>query len=118
MVTGGNAGIGFEVCKQLIVQGAHVLVVCRRNDETALQQLEAVQSSSARGGKATLVLCDVSSAQSVSDCVKHVSQSFARLDVLVLNAGVMLEKESQSVVCVVPKIFHTHTYHKLIHVFD
>jgi len=46
VVTGGNKGLGFEICRQLAVQGIHVVLTAR--DET--RGLRAVKTLQARAG--------------------------------------------------------------------
>ncbi len=91
MVTGANAGIGLEVAKQLIAVGADVIAVCRRRDEAAMQALRDVPR-----GTAKLMLCDVSSESSVKALLAEC-QLLRAIDVLVLNAGVMLSERAESV---------------------
>lgn len=90
VVTGANSGIGFEVTAKLVAQGAHVVAVCRRNDEDAMALLN---ESCAKGGRVSLSLCDISSRTDCMRLVAELSTALPRIDLLVHNAGVMLAAE-------------------------
>jgi NAD(P)-dependent dehydrogenase (short-subunit alcohol dehydrogenase family) len=82
LVTGGNRGIGFEVCRQLAGCGAQVILTAR----DAEKGTEAAKSLE-KEGLVSFVTLDVVDAASISGAVKKVEVSFGRLDVLVNNAG-------------------------------
>jgi NAD(P)-dependent dehydrogenase (short-subunit alcohol dehydrogenase family) len=84
VVTGGGRGIGAAIASRLAVAGAHVIISGRRQkplDETA-SEIER------RGGKATGIVVDVSSLETVNGLARRVQQEFGKLDILVNNAGV------------------------------
>lgn len=84
LVTGGNRGIGLEVCRQLAAQGLTVILTSRNfhKGQVAAEEL--------RTGGATVVYhqLDVADAASVAKARDFVGREFGRLDVLVNNAGV------------------------------
>ncbi|KAF7002594.1 hypothetical protein CFC21_018066 [Triticum aestivum] len=86
VVTGGNKGIGLEVCKQLASKG--VVVVLTARDETrgneAARRLHASGLSDVVYHK--LDVSDPSSAARLADFVKN---KFGKLDLLINNAGVI-----------------------------
>jgi NAD(P)-dependent dehydrogenase (short-subunit alcohol dehydrogenase family) len=68
IITGGNAGIGFETAKALYERGAHVLLACRDLEKA---QIAADTIRQAAGtGKIDVALLDLASLESV--------KSFAR----------------------------------------
>jgi NAD(P)-dependent dehydrogenase (short-subunit alcohol dehydrogenase family) len=75
LVTGGNRGIGLEVCRQLAERGHEVLLGARDPDAAARAAKEA---------GATPVRLDVTSAADVD----RVAAEIGRLDVLVNNAAI------------------------------
>lgn len=79
LVSGGNRGIGLEVCRQLARQGCHVLMGCRdlERGRRACAEVEA-----------TPVGLDVSDPASVA----RLAAAYPEIDILVNNAGVYLEK--------------------------
>ncbi|WP_168452982.1 oxidoreductase [Sphingopyxis microcysteis] len=87
LVTGANAGIGFEVTKVLAARGAHVVLACRDEDkaEVAMNRIWA-DVPQAELSFQPLDLADI-------DQVRESAQAVLagpRIDVLVNNAGVMI----------------------------
>jgi NAD(P)-dependent dehydrogenase (short-subunit alcohol dehydrogenase family) len=89
LVTGGNRGIGLEICRQLSRLGVHVVLGSRNTAQgtTAARELVSL------GGKVEAQKLDVSSAQSIKDCMESMRKQFGRLDILVNNAGIMNEDD-------------------------
>ncbi len=87
LVTGANAGIGFETSKILAARGAHVVLACRDADraEAAMNRIR-VDVPAADLSFQPLDLADL---DQVRDAAKAVLAG-PRLDVLVNNAGVMI----------------------------
>ena len=87
LVTGGNRGIGREVCRQLAQLGARVIVGSRdaSKGEAAAVELKAT------GADVEARQLDVASVQSIRECMTWIRNSVGRLDILVNNAGIMLE---------------------------
>ncbi|GJH07081.1 SDR family oxidoreductase [Paraburkholderia terrae] len=82
VVTGGSSGIGLETARQLLVEGARV-VVCGRDNE----RLERA-STLLNGGKRCLtVQCDVLDVSQVEKLRDLTLEEFGRVDGLVCNAG-------------------------------
>lgn len=86
VVTGGNRGIGFEICRQLAGLGMRVVLGSRDpgRGEAAAAQLAAAGLS----GVASHPV-DVTSESSVAALVAWVDQQYGAWDVLVNNAGVI-----------------------------
>ncbi len=90
LVTGANRGIGFETCRQLARAGFSVLLTAR-ND---LRAREAAGRLRGEGLDVTPYRLDVRDSESVAAVVAAVEESPGRLDALVNNAGVFLDKNS------------------------
>ena len=86
LVTGANAGLGYELSLQLARMGARVVMACRSPEraEQARQQL----LSQAPGGSATVVPLDLASPESIRELGPLVGERFGKLDVVIHNAGV------------------------------
>jgi NAD(P)-dependent dehydrogenase (short-subunit alcohol dehydrogenase family) len=82
LVTGGNKGIGFAICKGLLKAGFEVILAARSLDK-AKQAIEQLQSSQVH----PLVL-DVANDHSIHQAVETVQHEFNQLDVLINNAGI------------------------------
>ena len=86
LVTGGSRGLGLELARELIVEGARV-AICARDAE----ELErARQDLAARGGHVLAIPCDVTDRDAVNGMVAHVVAELGDLDVLVNNAGTIV----------------------------
>ncbi len=84
VITGASSGIGEGTAKLLAEQGAKVVLGARR-----LNRINAVvQEISATGGKAIGFACDVTKRAEVEALVQKAVDSFARIDVIVNNAGI------------------------------
>ena len=88
LVTGGNRGIGLEVCRQLA--GLGIRVILGSCDE-AKGVVAAKQLAAARLSIEARQL-DVASVQSIRECMNWVRRDVGRLDILVNNAGIMIEE--------------------------
>jgi NAD(P)-dependent dehydrogenase (short-subunit alcohol dehydrogenase family) len=90
VVTGGNRGIGFEICRQLAERGAQVVLTARKPDagEQAGKKL-ASQKLSARFHP-----LDVTGAASIAELSDFLERTFGRLDVLINNAGIITDEEA------------------------
>ena len=85
LVTGGNRGLGLEVCRQLAAAGHQIILGSR--------DLEKGQKAAAEIGKGTTAVeLDVRNPESVDAVVRFVNERFGRLDILVNNAGVLIDK--------------------------
>lgn len=67
LVTGGSAGIGFEIAKRLVKAGADVTIVARTRSklEEAVKQLQDEAASSQSQSKISLQAADVTDYQQV-----------------------------------------------------
>ena len=86
LITGANRGLGLELSKQLNKKGYFVFMGVRdlEKGQMALQTL-------ANPDRATLLLLDVSDPVSVGHAVNQLNQTGYRLQILVNNAGVMMD---------------------------
>lgn len=87
LVTGANAGLGFETAKVLAARGAHVVLACRDESraDAAMNRIR-VDVPDADLSFQSLDLADI---DQVREAAKAVLQG-PRIDVLINNAGVMI----------------------------
>jgi len=94
LVTGGNRGIGLEVCKQLSDMGINVIMGTRKL-ENGVNALEKEFTKEQRD-RVTLLQLDISDTYSISDAVKHVESNYDPIDIVVNNAGINLSTSPNS----------------------
>lgn len=89
VVTGGNRGIGLEVCRQLAARGLDVLLTARHQGrgEAAAATLQG------EGLAVRFYPLDVNDLTSVRRLVKHLADDYGRADVLVNNAAISLDED-------------------------
>jgi NAD(P)-dependent dehydrogenase (short-subunit alcohol dehydrogenase family) len=87
LITGANKGIGFEVARQLGSLGWHILLGARDKS----RGLAAAQKLKAQGTDVRFEQLDVSDERSIAAAARRIAVDSSRLDVLVNNAGLLLE---------------------------
>jgi len=89
LVTGGNRGIGLELCRQLGQQRVRVILGSRDLAKGAAAATEL----NANGLPVEPRQIDVASVQSIRECMNWVRKDVGRLDILINNAGIMIEDD-------------------------
>ena len=90
LVSGGNRGIGLEVCRQLAERG-YTVVVGSRDEERGRAAVEGLE------GNAIPRQLDVSEAGSVDRMAAFLEEEFGRLDILVNNAAISNDEGQRGV---------------------
>jgi NAD(P)-dependent dehydrogenase (short-subunit alcohol dehydrogenase family) len=99
LVTGANKGIGFEVARQLARLGLKVFLGAR-NPKAGRAATEKLSGE----GEVIFLEIDVSDAGSIRRAAEELSRQQKHLDVLVNNAGILLD-DDKSALDVTPEIF-------------
>ena len=87
IVTGAGQGIGFEICRQLSAQGAHVIL----NDlQESLAREAALNISREKKGACIPIAGDVSDVEFLRHLVREAVKNFGQLNIAVANAGITL----------------------------
>lgn len=86
IVSGAGQGIGFEIARQLSLQGASVLL----NDLDAAMAVRAAGIIQKQGGICQAYSGDASHVAFVRDLVEEAVKRFGRLTIVVANAGLTL----------------------------
>lgn len=83
VVTGGNSGIGFATAKLFAEQGAKVTITGRNQTTLDSAVLEI-------GNDSIGLTSDVSDIKNIDKTYQKVQETFGKIDVLVVNAGIFL----------------------------
>jgi NAD(P)-dependent dehydrogenase (short-subunit alcohol dehydrogenase family) len=90
LITGANKGIGREVARQIAAKGFHVFVGARN----AKAGRKAAEEIAKKCGKATFLEIDVAANGSVTNAAHEFSNIEDHLDVLVNNAGIIVDGDN------------------------
>ena len=79
IVTGGNSGIGYATAKELIAEGAQVIITGRRKEaiEKAAEELGAIS-----------FVADQGKLDDIDHFKTEVEKQFGKVDILFINAGI------------------------------
>lgn len=91
LVTGANRGIGYEITRQLARKGLTVVLSAR----DAEKGREAQQRLAKLSLDVQFTLLDVTDATSIQAAMGRLEATFGRLDVLVNNAGILVDGETR-----------------------
>lgn len=87
IITGCNKGIGRETLRVLSKTNATIIMACRDLESAKSVQKEIIKES--KNDKIFLLKLDLSELSSISQFVNEFKQSYQKLDILILNAGVI-----------------------------
>ena len=85
VVTGGSRGIGYEISRLFLAEGARVLAVSRDPTKLAAAQAQLPELAT--------LSADVSVAADVDLVVAWAEREWGTVDILVNNAGVLYDRE-------------------------
>lgn len=89
VVTGANRGIGREIARQLAVHGLTVVLGAR----DIFRGQAAAKELAATGFSVMAYQLDITHPQQVEQFVEYLTKTVGRIDVLVNNAGILLEPD-------------------------
>jgi dehydrogenase/reductase SDR family member 4 len=84
LITASTAGIGLAIAMRMAVEGGHV-IICSRKQQNVTDAVALIEKA---GGKVDGIVCDVGDAKDRSKLVEHVKAKYGKLDVLVPNAAI------------------------------
>ncbi len=86
LVTGGNGGIGTELCRHLAEAGYRVVTTCMDAEREGIAQWQA--DLGREGHEVSYVECDVSDFDSCAAMAKRVQERHGPVDILINLAGI------------------------------
>ncbi|MCU1284701.1 MAG: 3-oxoacyl-[acyl-carrier protein] reductase [Acidobacteriales bacterium] len=84
LITGGSRGLGLELAREFLKQGARVAICARDEDE-----LRRADEELSRFGEVLAIVCDITDPDEVEQMAVGIRNHFGRIDVLVNNAGII-----------------------------
>lgn len=84
VITGGGSGIGLEIARTYLQEGATVVITGRNKEK-----LEAARNASEHNNRLFTYVADIAQEQQVANLMKFVAKTTGRIDILVNNAGAM-----------------------------
>jgi len=90
VVTGGARGIGRAIAEEIGREGARVVVNYAKSKEAAEDLVAQLQQNGSPG--AVAIQADVSDAAQAAKLIEETLQQFGRIDVLVNNAGINVDR--------------------------
>jgi 3-oxoacyl-[acyl-carrier protein] reductase len=86
MVFGGSRGIGAAIVRRLAEDGADVVLTYVSTASKATATVDAIEAT---GRKALAIKADSADAAAIPDAVSQAINRFGRLDIIVINAGIL-----------------------------
>jgi NAD(P)-dependent dehydrogenase (short-subunit alcohol dehydrogenase family) len=120
LITGANAGIGFEFAKQMAqMEGVERIVLgCRSQDRAEAAKTALLEGTTSTSARIEILLLDVMDLDSVRDAVKNLKEP---VEALVMNAGGLfgstfadMTKYGVTVVCAANLLGHVALYDGLL----
>ena len=90
LVTGGGSGIGAAVAEAFGRHGASIGIHYHNSDKKRISEL--VTKINLAGGKTFTIQTDFNSSTAVTDTIEQVANHFGQLDILINNAGSMIDR--------------------------
>jgi NAD(P)-dependent dehydrogenase (short-subunit alcohol dehydrogenase family) len=92
LITGPTSGIGYATSLELASKGFDLILVARNIDKCSVLQTEIGDQV-----KTDCIQCDLSDIQSVLRAVETIRKRYTKIDVLINNAGIIVDKKQFSV---------------------
>lgn len=107
LVTGANSGLGKEVATYAAAKGARLYMLCRHKERAEKakedilskikkESMKDEQSCNLKQPQVEIVLVDVSELDQIRKAVKELQTKETKIDVIVCNAGVLLNERTES----------------------
>jgi len=91
VVTGGNKGIGYAICRGLAKQVGGCVILTARSEERGLAAVAALQ---AEGCETVFEQLDITDADSIKGFKERVYKKYGGIDILCNNAGIAYKNAS------------------------
>jgi len=85
LVTGGSRGIGFEVAKHFLQEGARVVISSRGKEQLLKAEAELVSMYGEE--RVSIYVCDFTEASAVDNFAEYIEGHWSGMDIVVANIG-------------------------------
>ena len=85
IITGGSRGIGLETTKDLLRQGATVIIACR-DPVQANAAIESIQNNSQKA-RVSYIHLDLTDYDNINKFVEEIKSKYGKIDILINNAA-------------------------------
>jgi len=85
VITGGSRGIGLETAKDLLRQGA-IVIICCRDKVQAYEAINTIQNQSHKS-KCIYMHLDLTNYENIKSFVEEIKKNYGKIDILINNAG-------------------------------
>lgn len=92
LITGSSRGIGRAIAIELAKKGFNIVINNHENEIEGIEILNEIKTIS----NAIFIKCDVTNPIQVNDMIKNAINEFGRIDVLVNNAGITIDKRFEN----------------------
>jgi NAD(P)-dependent dehydrogenase (short-subunit alcohol dehydrogenase family) len=94
VITGGNAGIGYEIAKSL-ARGGHKVNIIVRNKKKGEESVNRIRNE-CNGAEISYTFADLTNFDSIRAAAAELNQKWGRIDVLIHNAGTFYSKRQKN----------------------
>lgn len=88
LITGSSRGIGKGIARRLAKENYAVVINYNKSEQSARELEEELSKIT----QVQVIKCDISNEQEVKEMIDKIKQKFGRIDVLVNNAGIAIDK--------------------------
>lgn len=93
IITGSSSGIGYEIAKKYLINGANILICSSRLDKIK-KAYKRLKNLKKKDQYLFYIKVDLSSSKEIKKLVKFAFKKFKRIDILINNAGIYGPKGS------------------------
>merc|ERR1712187_145648 len=95
LITGGALGIGYQVARTFVLNGARVIMVNRKEDQ-GQDAIDKIKQEAGPTAQIEWMECDMGDFQQIKDTFTSLREREVRLDLLILSAGINVNQYGET----------------------